>query len=217
MKKIIFAALAIFFAVNVSAQPGIVAGVTSSATDLNTAKAELGSVTNYHFGLAFRMDLGLIGIQPAVVYNVKGQSLSTLTSASSVEAAAGGIDFKTGFLEVPVQIQAGIHFGDAVRVFGFAEPFVGYAITNETKTMDQIVVKNNWDNIKNRLEYGASLGFGADLFKMLQVEIKYFWNFGDLYKDGSTYGSFAEAFSDITNSLKESKCNGICASIGFFF
>jgi len=217
MKKLLLAALALCFAVSLSAQPGIVAGVTSSATDLESAKAEIGSVTNYHFGLAFRADLGIIGIQPAVVYNVKGQSLSTLKTASSIKEAAGGIDFKTGFIEVPVQIQAGIHLGSTARVFGFAEPFVGYAVSNESKTLDNVVLKNNWDNIKNRLEYGASLGFGADLFNFLQVEVKYFWNLGDLYKDGTTYGSFAEAFTDITNSLKESKCNGVCASIGFFF
>jgi hypothetical protein len=217
MKKLIFAAVSLLFAVSLSAQPGIVAGVTSSATDLTAAKVEIGSVTNYHFGLAFRADLGLIGIQPAVIYNVKGQSLSALASASSISSAVKGIDFKTGFIEVPVQIQAGIHFGDMVRVFGFAEPFVGYAVSNEKKTTDKIVIKNNWDNIKNRLEYGASLGFGADLFRFLQVEVKYFWNFDKLYKDGTTYGSFAEAFTDITNSIKETKCNGICASVGFFF
>ena len=177
MKKLLFAAVSLLFAVSLSAQPGIVAGVTSSATDLTAAKVEIGSVTNYHFGLAFRADLGLIGIQPAVIYNVKGQSLSALA----------------------------------------AEPFVGYAVSNEKKTTDKIVIKNNWDNIKNRLEYGASLGFGADLFRFLQVEVKYFWNFDKLYKDGTTYGSFAEAFTDITNSIKETKCNGICASVGFFF
>lgn len=229
MKKIIASLAAALVALSASAQPGIVAGMTSSATDLEAAAASIKQATNYHVGLAFKMDLGLLGIQPAIIYNVKGQSLESLGEGGIKDVAGNvkeGIDFKTGFVEVPVQIQAGLHFGRVARVFGFVEPFVGYAITNEinlsgkgesAKPIDAEVIRNNWDNVKNRLEYGASLGFGADVLEKLQVSVKYFWNLGDLYKDGSTYESFSEAYKDITSTLKESSCNGICLSVGFFF
>jgi len=228
MKKIIVSLAAALLAISAYAQPGIVAGITSSATDLEAAKASIRQANNYHVGVAFKMDLGLIGIQPAIVYNVKGQSLEALGEGGIKEVAGNvkeGIDFKTGFVEVPVQIQAGLHFGNIARVYGFVEPFVGYAVTNEinlsgkgeSTKLDAEVIRNNWENVKNRLEYGASLGFGGEILEKVQVSVKYFWNLGDLYKDGKSYGSFAEAYQDITSTIKETSCNGICLSVGLFF
>lgn len=204
MKRIIALLAALVIASSAYAQIGIVAGLTSSSSDMKTAWAEVKNINQYHLGLAFKMDLGLFAIQPEVVYNVKGQKLSDATGFKD-------INFKTGYLEVPVQLQAGVRLG-GFRAFAFAEPFVGYAITNEVKVDKETIkgIADNWENIKNRLEYGVSLGAGLDITRATQLSVKYFWNLGDLYGQDIKLG-------EITHTLQESKCSGIAVSLGLFF
>lgn len=204
MKRIIALLAVLVIAVNAHAQVGIVAGLTSSSPNLKSAWAEAGSINQYHLGLAFKFDLGLFAIQPEVIYNVKGQSLSDLSGVRD-------INFKTGYIEVPVQLQAGVGIR-GFRAFAFAEPFIGYAITNEVDVNKETVmdVADKWDNIRKRLEYGVSLGAGLDITRATQISVKYFWNLGDLYGQDIRIG-------DITRTLQESKCSGIAVSLGLFF
>lgn len=204
MKRIVALLAMLVIAANAYARVGIVAGLTSSSSNLKSAWAEAGSISQYHLGLAFKFGTGLFAIQPEVVYNVKGQSLSDLSGF-------GDIDFKTGYLEVPVQLQAGIGF-KGFRAFAFAEPFMGYAITNEVELNKEMLrdAAGNWANIKSRLEYGVSLGAGLDITRATQISVKYFWNLGNLYGQDIKLG-------DITRTLQESKCSGIAVSLGLFF
>lgn len=208
MKKLIIALVAFFAAWNAQAQIGIVAGITSSATDIKTAVAEVGNVTQYHAGITYKLGIGnLLAIQPSLIYNMKGTKLSALSLA--------GIDYKTGYLELPVQVQLGFGIGELARVYGFAEPFVGYAITNQinikTAVADAKPIKDSWDNVKNRLEYGVGLGVGAELFRHLQVSVKYFWNVGEVY------GAEGVSIDAIKEAVGGSKCNGIAASVAYLF
>lgn len=191
-------------AANAHAKVGIVAGLTSSSSNLKTAWAEAGAINQYHLGLAFKFGTGIFAIQPEVIYNVKGQSLSDLSGIRD-------INFKTGYVEVPVQLQAGVGF-KGFRAFAFAEPFMGYAITNALELDEEMVrdASGTWENIKSRLEYGVSLGAGLDITKATQISVKYFWNLGDLYGQDIKIG-------DITRTLQESKCSGIAVSLGLFF
>ena len=118
------------------------------------------------------------------------------------------MNYKTGYLELPVQVQLGFGIGSIARVYGFAEPFVGYAITNQVQGLGDTV--KNWDNVKNRLEYGVGLGAGVELFRHLQVSVKYFWDLGDVYGADITFG-------DVTKDIATSKCSGIAASVAFLF
>ena len=173
------------------------------------------------------MDLGAITLQPSLIYNVKGTQLS--------EATAGGdytADFKTGYLELPVQLQLGLNLG-GFRPYVFAEPFVGFAITNEfTKSFETALgtetetsdASNQWENIgtdlKDRLEYGVGAGVGIDLLNSLQISVRYYWNMGQLYNgeankfQGSTVG---EATNTLLDTMKSQQCTGIMASVAFFF
>lgn len=206
MKKLFIVLAALMVSVSAFAQSGIIAGVTSSSTELKDAADNVKDITLYHIGLTRRISLGLIGIQPSLIYNVKGTRLEDFDSKA--------INFKTGFLELPVQIQVGFPIA-GFRPYAFVEPFLGYAITNGAKGENisaQQLQNIKWDNIKNRLEYGAGLGAGIDLFNRLQVSVRYFWNLGELY-DGAEIKDYINTGTEV---MKNEKCSGIMASVAIF-
>lgn len=206
MKKLFIVLAALMVSVSAFAQSGIIAGVTSSSTELKDAADNVKDITLYHIGLTRRISLGLIGIQPSLIYNVKGTRLEDFDSKA--------INFKTGFLELPVQIQVGFPIA-GFRPYAFVEPFLGYAVTNSAKGENisvQQLQNIKWDNIKNRLEYGAGLGAGIDLFNRLQVSVRYFWNLGELY-DGAEIKDYINTGTEV---MKNEKCSGIMASVAIF-
>ena len=233
MKKLFVVLTALMFGIAANAQVGVIAGVTSTTTDINAARDALkaGDITLYHVGLTSKYDLGAIAIQPSLIYNVKGTQLSEVYEDGGAKNYTA--DFKTGFLELPVQLQIGLNLG-GFRPYVFAEPFVGFAITNEfTKKVELAGVEvaseestssNQWENIgtdiKDRLEYGVGAGVGIDLLNSLQISVRYYWNMGELYNgeankfQGSTIREAANLFLD---TMKSQQCTGIMASVAFFF
>ena len=204
MKKAIIAIAALFVALSANAQIGVVAGLTSSSTNVEAAVADIKNVNQYHVGITYKIGIGnMLAIQPALIYNMKGTQLGDIAGLDDVD-----VDYKTGYLELPVQVQLGFGIGSIARVYGFAEPFVGYAITNQVQGIGDTI--KNWDNVKNRFEYGVGLGAGVELFRHLQVSVKYFWNLGDVYGADITFG-------DVTKDIATSKCSGIAASVAFLF
>lgn len=204
MKKAIIAIAALFVALSANAQIGIVAGLTSSSTNVEAAVADIKNVNQYHVGITYKIGIGnMLAIQPALIYNMKGTQLGDIAGLDDVD-----VDYKTGYLELPVQVQLGFGIGSIARVYGFAEPFVGYAITNQVQGIGDTI--KDWDNVKNRFEYGVGLGAGVELFRHLQVSVKYFWNLGDVYGADITFG-------DVTKDIATSKCSGIAASVAFLF
>ena len=204
MKKLIVIVASLLVAVSVHAQFGVVAGITSTKSNLKEAWADVKNITQYHVGLTYKLDLGLLAIQPSILYNMKGTKLDV----ASADVAAAELDYKTGYIEVPVQLQLGLNLGVA-RIYGFAEPFIGYAITNSA-TLGGTDLKANWENVKNRLEYGVGLGAGVELIKHVQVSVKYFWNMGDMYGTNIS-------FAGITQTIGEQKASGIAASVALLF
>ena len=204
MKKLLVIVASLLVAVSAHAQFGVIAGVTSSKSNLNEAWADVKNITQYHVGLTYKLDLGLLAIQPSILYNMKGTKLDV----ASADVTAAELDYKTGYIEVPVQLQLGLNLGVA-RIYGFAEPFIGYAITNSA-TLGGTDLKANWENVKNRLEYGVGLGAGVELIKHVQVSVKYFWNMGDMYGTNIS-------FAGITKTISEQKASGIAASVALLF
>lgn len=204
MKKLLVIVASLLVAVSAHAQFGVVAGITSSKSNLNEAWADVKNITQYHVGLTYKLDLGLLAIQPSILYNMKGTKLDV----ASADVAAAELDYKTGYIEVPVQLQLGLNLGVA-RIYGFAEPFIGYAITNSA-SLGGTDLKANWENVKNRLEYGVGLGAGVELIKHVQVSVKYFWNMGDMYGTNIS-------FAGITKTISEQKASGIAASVALLF
>lgn len=206
MKKIIVALVALCFAFSANAQIGIIAGITSSTSDIESAVADIQNVNQYHAGIAYKIGIGnLLTIQPAVIYNMKGTRIGDIGGVEDVN-----VDYKTGYLEVPVQVQVGFGIGPIARVFAFAEPFVGYAITNAIDFSNKAELDQTWDNVKNKFDYGVGLGVGAEVLKHIQFSVKYFWNMGEAYGADVNLGN-------ITSNISEHSANGVAASVAFFF
>ena len=232
MKKLILALSALLLAVSANAQLGIVAGVTSTKTNLDEAYKDIYETMNvdqYHAGLVYNLNLPLgLSLQPGVVYNMKGQSL-----ASNIEDLKGDkhdatINTKTGYLEIPVRVAWGIDLG-LFKPYVFAEPYLGYAINTETTTEikdaaaaeflnstmgTQLESKNQWD-ARNRLEYGVGLGAGVRLLKFASLSVKYFWEFGNLYKEGEKAPNIST--EQMLKAFKEQKASGIAATLTIYF
>lgn len=108
---------------------GLVGGVTG--TDMKIQSADIQSLNQYHIGIAYNIPLALgIALQPELLYNVKGVSVSEMKEIAGIADISNKIDARCGYAELGVQLQAGINAGVA-RVYAFGEPFVGYAITSD--------------------------------------------------------------------------------------
>jgi len=204
MKRIFASAVSILICATSFAQFGITGGLTSTASDIRVAAKELSTknLSQYHVGVTYKFSIGKVfAIQPALIYNVKGAKLCDIHSLSDIK-------FKTGYLELPVQVQAGVSLGKIVRLYGIADPFLGYALTNTIKAAD--ASSSTWENIKNRVEYGIGLGAGIELFKHLQINLRYFWNFGTIYGADITIAS-------VTTEIANSTCRGISLSAVVLF
>ncbi len=191
-----------------SPRVGIIGGFTSSSTSIKEVDNK--SVSLYHVGLTAEIPLfGGLAIQPSVLYQVKGLSADKWGS-SSVSETVGSFETKVGYLEVPVQIQWGPDLL-AFRPYVFAEPFIGYRLGQNTEGVFADGLK---DSLK-KFEYGLGVGGGVEVWK-LQLSIKYFWNFGDIYdKGGNLIDSSKDAVRDAVNN--GNNFNGIMASVAFFF
>ena len=211
MKKIVFTlmAAALVFSVNSRAQHydnsrlGITGGVTSTSTTIKGVDTK--SISQYHAGLALEIPLGGgFAIQPEVLYQVKGMALDKWGDSTTGDIGKS-FETKVGYLEVPVQIQWGPDLM-LFRPYGFVEPFVGYRLT-ENSEGDAKMLANKLQNV----EYGMSLGAGVDIWK-LQVALKYFWNFGNVYKsDIKDTGTTIAGLKDGNNF------NGVAVSVALFF
>ena len=207
MKKLIVIVASLLVAVSAHAQLGVIAGITSAQTKFDNVDAaiiEAQNATQYHVGVAYKLGLGnFIAIQPAIIYNVKGSKVSAVAGLSD-------FDFKSGYLEVPVQLQVGMGIGDLARVYAIAEPFVGMAITETTIKGLASDQKIEWDDFADKLEYGIGIGAGVELIKHVQVAARYFWNMGGA-KDAKIN------VNDVKDIVTNKKANGVMASVVLLF
>lgn len=234
MKKLIIAACAALLAsATAHAQFGVVAGATSTSTNLKDAYDDIAktqSVTQYHAGVVYKLNLPFgIFVQPGVQYNMKGQALSSQILNEKVD-----INTKTGYLKVPVQLGLQCNLGP-VAAFAFVEPYAGFAVTTETTAKVQDATKqaifetaasaagvklnttnddtDKWDG-RERLTYGVGIGGGVLIFKHIGVSAKYVWDMGKLFNDEGQASLSAKAMSE---TIKDQKCSGIMATVSLYF
>lgn len=173
-------------------QFAIMGGLTSSVASIKEVTTE--NINQYHVGIAAKFPVAsFFAVQPGLQYAVKGVKLSEFEGKLNA-------NLSTGFIELPVQLQFGWDF-KVVRPYVFAEPFLGYAVSNKINGED------TWNNIASKFEYGVGAGIGLDLFNHVQLSARYFWNLGDLY------GFSWQSFTTVVNS----KCNGISATVAILF
>ena len=237
MKKLILTALAAaIFAINANAQLGLIGGVNSMSTDIESAIAEYQKIDTYHAGIVYKLNLPLgFSIQPGVLYNMKGPALET--QLADMEQYTLNVNMKTGYLQVPVRVAWGLKLA-FFEPFIFAEPYAGYAITTESKaeaktTAEQALLEaaanaagiklntsnsdaDKW-NGRNRLEYGVALGAGFELFDKIAVSAKYIWDMGTFFteEDGeaSVKDQASAAAAAMCGAIKNQKCSGSSASL----
>ena len=203
MKQFIVIVASLLIAVSAHAQLGVVAGITSSKATIDAALSDVQNITQYHVGLTYKIDLGIIAIQPSLIYNVKGAKIAEFKAVGDISS----FDYKNGYLELPVQIQAGLNLGVA-RIYAIAEPFIGYAITNSTQSSNGNKIDVKWNEVKNKLEYGVGVGAGIELIKHVQVSARYFWNLGNVE---------SVAWASVTDAVSNKAANGIVASVAILF
>ena len=230
MKKVIaIIAVAIASMSIAHAQFGIVGGFTSSSTEVPknadgqvdwNAAAE--SVSLYHVGLTYKLDLGLgLAIQPSLTYEMKGAKLSeALVEGADPSVLGKSIETKTGYGEFGLDLQWGPDLM-VVRPFIFASPFVGYMLTQEETNklttvgdteLNQEQMNQAVEDAKNRLEYGFGIGAGVDIMKFVQLKAQYYMNLGNLYEEGKIDG--AAMTEAVKNNYKDiSNYSGIKVSL----
>ena len=213
MKKWVLCVLALALSLGVCrAQLGVVAGLTSSRPDLVSAVQDAYNINLYHVGVTQKIPLvmGFV-LQPSILFNVKGSCLGSIPEVTGgwvpSELKTVPADMRTGYLEVPLQIQWGPNY-ESFRPYVFAEPFLGYALSNSVHVDSS--VEKTWDNIRSRFEYGVGLGGGIELFDHLQLSVRYFWNLGYVYEDTID-------INYITQTIAKNRANGISASVAFLF
>jgi hypothetical protein len=204
MKKLIVIVASLLIAASAHAQLGVVAGITSSKATIDAALSDVQNITQYHVGLTYKISLGgIFAIQPSLIYNVKGAKIAEFKAVGDISS----FDYKNGYLELPVQIQAGLNLGVA-RIYAIAEPFLGYAITNSTQSSNGTKIDVKWNEVQNKLEYGVGVGAGIELIKHVQVSARYFWNLGNVE---------SVAWASVTDAVSNKAANGIVASVAILF
>ena len=209
MKKLILTALAAaIFAINANAQLGLIGGVNSMSTDIESAIAEYQKIDTYHAGIVYKLNLPLgFSIQPGVLYNMKGQALET--QLADMEQYTLNVNMKTGYLQVPVRVAWGLKLA-FFEPFIFAEPYAGYAITTESKAEAKTTAEQ-------ALLEAAANAAGIKL----AVSAKYIWDMGTFFteEDGeaSVKDQASAAAAAMCGAIKNQKCSGISASLILYF
>ena len=166
MKKLLTVIVVALASVTLAhAQFGIVGGYTSSTTKLKDAAQEASSASLWHAGVAYKINIGSLAIQPSLTYNMKGTTIDN-------------VQYKTGYVEASAGLQVGLDLLVA-RPFLVAEPFIGYQVYGNEQAIKDVT---------NKLDWGFGLGIGADVLKHLQLRIEWFKNLGAL-ADASKQGA----------------------------
>ena len=202
MRRIIalvaIAAASLLVASRAHAQLGVVGGLTTSKTDLESAVGDVKNISLYHAGLTYKFDLGAgFAIQPSVLYQVKGSKLETANETTPEQ-------LKAGFVEVPV----GIQWGPDLMVFRpyvFAEPFVGYQISSSVKG-EGAVFSETLENELKKVEYGFGLGGGIEIASHIQLSCQWFKNLGKFSEGGN-----------VADKAKNGNYQGIKVTLGILF
>lgn len=203
MKKLLVIVASLLVAVSAHAQFGVMAGITSARNNVNDAVKDVANVTQYHVGVTYKFALGsLFAIQPSIIYNVKGATLNDIINAGQ---RIDSFQYKNGYVEIPVQLQVGFDLGIA-RLYGIAEPFIGYAVSNSIKVQG---FSFDWNkDVKDKLEYGVGVGVGIELIKHVQISARYFWNLGR-----ADTANLSEVIAAVSNK----GASGIIASVALLF
>ena len=226
MKKIIAivaAAAAILISSNASAQLhkgvhyGVVGGLTYSGA--NVKEFDASNLALYHAGLTLKANIGAgFAVQPSLIYQVKGASIDKYVTGEA--KIPGTMNVNVGFIELPIALSWGPQINEQFRPYVFAEPFIGYGLTNDSKIdvgeKNVDTLKNAWEDTYKRLEYGVGAGLGVEFWR-LQLSVQYYMNFGTLADEEGKISPSAIK-TTVSNAFKGgANFKGIKASLAILF
>lgn len=147
---------------------GVKAGVDlDNPTFSDAFKVE--NLTSYSLGPAleamFPFSKVDFGIDVALLYSDNRMTVSNLTGEGS-----GKVDVSNRYLTLPLNAKLKYSLlGEEFKLYGTAGPYAGYLISGDKIDFPQI-----GDDIKAKtFEGGINLGFGFELFRMLQLGANY--------------------------------------------
>lgn len=189
---------------------GIFAGYTSSSTKVSDWSTKNASA--YQAGIALRVPMGAgFVFQPGLAYQVKSADIKKDDASTVVNS----IKTSVGYVEADTQFQWGPDLM-VFRPFLLVDPFLGYAVNTKAKASGGSNADSSESVIKDairKIEYGLGVGGGIE-FGRLQLSVKYFWNFGNLYEGDK----ISEAASKIGDTVKgQNSFSGVSITAGLFF
>lgn len=227
MKKILFVMAAALLLMAQPAQAqlrfGIKGGANISGLQGETAnevwgslKSEINNATNYHVGALLQIGMGKIfTLQPELQFTTKGAKLQS----ENILGIPNDITLNTSYLELPINLQAGIRVGKLARVYVQAGPYASLLLAEEAKGSGLgEIFQGVGDDISedpmefaNSLDYGIGIGAGVEVL-FLQVAVKYDFSFAEFKEMSGNIGNI-----DIANPFAGLQNRNLNISAAFLF
>ncbi|MDD4361896.1 MAG: outer membrane beta-barrel protein, partial [Bacteroidales bacterium] len=134
------------------------------------------------------------------------------------EPIPNSLHLKTTYLEVPLNIQAGIGLGSLARVYGQVSPYLSYLIADDIDGAEDFYAAykdflSDYDGQPlNSFDYGIGLGAGVEVL-FLQLSVKYDFSLNE-FKEVPALGGLLDDVNPLFSSLKH---RNLSISLAFLF
>lgn len=231
MKKVLFAIAALCMLMTLPAQAqirfGLKGGANISGLEGSTAnevlgdlKNEINNATNYHIGALVQIGMGkFFTLQPELQFTTKGATLQKEPIIPGVEMPTD-ITLSTSYLELPINLQAGIRLGKLARVYLQAGPYASLLLAEETTVRGNLgelfegvgnELSESPREFANKLDYGIGVGAGVEVL-FLQLAVKYDYSFAEFKETAGNIGNI-----DIKNPFAGMQNRNLNISAAFLF
>ncbi len=157
---------------------GIKADVGLNNPTFSTEALNVENMTSYSIGPSLEamflpLGVGTFGIETALLYTDNRMNISNLTGDTEPDR-----DVSNRYLSLPVNAKIKFNLGSLpIKLFAAAGPYASYLISG-----DEINIPSIGDDIKAKsFQAGANIGFGVELFNMLQLGANYRAHLTDNY------------------------------------
>lgn len=237
MKKVLFAIAALCMLMTLPAQAQIrfglkgganISGLEGSNANevLGDLKNEINNATNYHIGALVQIGMGkFFTLQPELQFTTKGATLQKEPIVDvnipgfEVPTVPNDISLSTSYLELPINLQAGIRLGKLARVYLQAGPYASLLLAEETsgKGLGELFegvgneLSESPREFANKLDYGIGVGAGVEVL-FLQLAVKYDYSFAEFKETAGNIGNI-----DIKNPFAGMQNRNLNISAAFLF
>lgn len=226
MKKFLLAIMAICLIAVVPMQAQIRFGLKGGANVpsfhgenanevINNLKHDIEHATNYHVGALVQIGLGkFFTLQPELQFSTKGATLQkepvvdVNVPGFNVPTVPTDITLNTSYLELPINLQAGIRLGKLARVYLQAGPYASLLLAEEASgsglgdlfTGVGNEISEDPMEFASKLDYGVGVGAGVEVL-FVQLAVKYDFSFAEFKEFSGNVGNIniANPFAGLQN------------------